>query len=211
MSTEEADAGTAAHGNADRETGTDTDTRDDTDGPADRAEAAKASRPKQRRMRDMALSMAVLLLPIGLFYLGWNWIAADRQVSVVDTGENYTTAASLGLTVIEPALSDDWKPISTDLKVEGEAVTLRTGWYSPEGHGLQLVQTTGPIADVNEGLTGTGTPVDAAGVTWSSYELSSGEAWTAELAGATVVMMAEPDGVDELPELAEGVVDAATG
>lgn len=206
MSTEEAEtgAGTAAENTADG-------AREDAPRSvaADRAEVAKASRPKQRRMRDMALSMAVLLLPIGLFYVGWNWIAADRQVSVVDTSENYTTAASLGLTVIEPALSGEWKAISTDLEVEGEVVTLRTGWYSPEGDGLQLVQTTGPIADVHEELTGAGAPVESGGVTWTSYELSSGEAWAAELAGATVILTAEPDAVNELPELAEGVLEAA--
>ncbi|SDE36374.1 DUF4245 family protein [Glycomyces harbinensis] len=188
-------------------------TADDAPGgdAAARAEAAKSSRPKQRRMRDMALSLAVLLIPIGLFYVGWNWVASDRQVSVVDTTEHYATAASLGLTVIEPQLGEDWQTISTDLAVEGEFVTLRTGWYSPEGDGLQLAQTTGPIEDVNEELTGAGTPVESGGVSWASYELSSGEAWVAELAGATVVLTAEPDGVNELPDLAEGVAEAVDG
>jgi hypothetical protein len=208
MSTEEvkAETGTAAEAGS----GADAAPRD-RDGAEERAEAAKASRPKQRRMRDMAMSMAVLLVPIGLFYVGWNWIASDRQVSVVDTSENYTTAASLGLTVIEPALSEDWKPISTDLEVEGEAVTLRTGWYSPEGDGLQLVQTTGAIADVHEDLTGAGAPVESGGADWTSYELSSGEAWVAELAGATVILTAEPDAVNDLPGLAEGVLEAVNG
>jgi len=198
MSTEEVkvEAGTAAEPAA------------EVDG-ADAAEAAKSARPKQRRMRDMALSLAVLLVPVGLFYWGWNWIASDRQVSVVDTTENYATAAALGLAVVEPELGDEWKPISTDLAVDGELVTLRTGWYSPEGDGLQLVQTTGPATEVNEDLDGVGTPAEAGGIEWAVYELSSGEAWMAELGGATVILTAEPDGVNELPDLAEGVADAA--
>ncbi len=171
--------------------------------------AVSPKRPKPRRMRDMAMSMAVLLIPIGLFYAGWQWVAADRQVSVVDTTEDYATAASLGLAVIEPELSEDWKPISSDLAVEGETVTLRTGWYSPEGDGLQVVETNGAAADVNEDITGAGTPVEAAGIEWAAYDLSSGEAWVAEIGGETVVLSAEPDGENELPELAEGVVAAA--
>ncbi|RRR97552.1 DUF4245 family protein [Glycomyces terrestris] len=172
------------------------------------AEAVKAARPKHRRMRDMALSMAVLLVPLGLVYWGWGWIAADRQVSVVDTAGNLATAASLGLPAIEPELSEDWKPISTHLAAEGETATLRTGWYSPDGNGLQMSETSGAATEVDEDLTGAGTPVEAGGIQWTSYELDSGEAWVAEIDGATVVLSAEPDGIPDLDELAEGVAAA---
>lgn len=177
------------------------------DGAAD--EAVKPARPKQRRMRDMALSMAVLLVPIGVFYVGWQWVASDRQVSVVDTTENHATAASLGLAAIEPELADEWKAISTDLAVEGETVTLRTGYYSPEGHGLQLAETNGTAADVNEDLTGAGTPVEAAGIEWAAYESATSETWVAEIGGETVVISAEAEGADDLAELAEGVAAGA--
>ncbi|MDA1358709.1 DUF4245 family protein [Glycomyces luteolus] len=182
-------------------------------GPADaaaaNADAARSARPKQRRMRDMAMSMAVLLVPIGLFYVGWEWVASDRQVSVVDTTENHSTAASLGLAAIEPELSEEWKAISTDLAVDGEQVVLRTGYYSPDGHGLQLSETNGTAADVNEDLTGAGTPVEAAGIEWAAYESDDSETWVAEIGGETVVLSAEADGAGELPELAEGVAAAA--
>jgi hypothetical protein len=166
------------------------------------------TRPKPRRMRDMAMSLAVLLVPLGLFFVGWGWLATDRQVSVVDTTEDYATAKSLGLMVIEPELAEEWKPISTDLAAEGERVTLRTGWYSPEGDGLQMVETNGTAAEVNADLTGPGTPVEAGGIEWATYELGHGAAWVAELEGETVVLTAEPDGVNELPELAAAVADA---
>jgi hypothetical protein len=178
------------------------------DGAGD-GEAVKPARPKQRRLRDMAMSMAVLLVPIGLFYVGWNWLASDRQVSVVDTTENHATAASLGLAAIEPELDEEWKAISTDLAVDEETVTLRTGYYSPEGNGLQLAETNGSLADVNEDLSGAGTPVEAAGIEWAAYETGNGETWVAEIGGETVVLSAEPDGVADLPELAEGVAEAA--
>jgi hypothetical protein len=201
MSTEKVEAERAAD---------DTVENDATDGPTAPAEgeAPAPARPKQRRMRDMAMSMAVLLVPIGLFYAGWQWVASDRQVSVVDTTENHATAASLGLAAIEPELGEEWKAISTDLAVDGETVVLRTGYYSPDGHGLQLAETNGALADVNEALTGTGTPVEAAGITWAAYETNAGETWTAEIGGETVVLSAEPDGIPDLPELAEGVAEA---
>ncbi|MFB9660988.1 DUF4245 family protein [Glycomyces mayteni] len=173
------------------------------------AESAKAKRPKPRRMRDMALSMAVLLVPLGLVYWGWGWIAEDRQVSVVDTGENYATAASLGLPAIEPELGEDWKPISTHLAADGTVTTLRTGWYSPDGNGLQVAETSGDPTAVDEGLTGAGTPVESAGIEWASYDLDSGEAWVAVIDGATVVLSAETDGTGDLDALAAGVAAAS--
>ncbi|SDL62887.1 Protein of unknown function [Glycomyces sambucus] len=172
-------------------------------------EAAKSARPRHRRMRDMALSMAVLLVPLGLVYWGWGWLAEDRQVSVVDTGENYAAAASLGLPAIEPELSEDWKPISTHLAAGEGVTTLRTGWYSPDGNGLQMSETDGAATEVDEGLTGAGTPVEAGGIEWAAYELDSGEAWVAEIDGTTIVLSAEPDGIPDLEELAEGVAAAA--
>jgi hypothetical protein len=171
--------------------------------------AVKPTRPKPRRMRDMAMSLAVLLVPLGLFFAGWQWVAADRQVSVVDTTEDYATASSLGLQVVEPALADGWKPISTALAVDGDRVTLRTGWYSPEGDGLQVVETNGTAADVNEAIAGAGTPAEAGGITWAAYELDGGgAAWVAESDGETFVLTADPDGVNELPELAAAVAEA---
>ena len=170
-----------------------------------KAAAEPTPRPKQRRMRDMALSLAVLLVPLGIFLWAWNWASADRDVSVVDTSEDYMNAESLGLDTVLPELSEDWKPISSATSAEGEAVTLRTGWYSPDGHGLQLVQTNGPVEAVHEEITGSGESVSAGGIAWSAFDIADGEAWVAETGTATIVLVAEPDGVPELPELAEGV------
>ncbi|GAB3649433.1 hypothetical protein GCM10028833_17130 [Glycomyces tarimensis] len=156
-------------------------------------------------MRDMALSLAVLLVPLGIFYWAWNWASPDREVSVVNTAEDYMSAESLGLDPVEPELSDDWKAISSALATADEAVTLRTGWYSPDGHGLQLVQTNGPVDEVHDEIDGAGEPVTAGGTAWSAYDIADGEAWVAELGGSTIVLLAEPDAVPELPELAEGV------
>src|SRR5690606_37086959 len=140
--------------------------------PAAAAPAAgpeTARRPKQRRMRDMALSLAVLLVPLGLFYWVWDWAATGREVSVVDTSQDYLAAESLGLETVEPELSEEWKAISSALATEEEAVTQRTGWYSPEGHGMQLVQTTGPAEAVHDELTGPGEAVEAGGLEWAAY------------------------------------------
>lgn len=173
---------------------------------AEESAAKAARRPKPRRLRDMALSLAVLLVPLGLFYWVWDWAATDREVSVVDTSQNYLAAESLGLETVRPDLSGEWKAISSALATEDEAVTLRTGWYSPEGYGMQLVQTTGPVDAVHEELAGTGEPVEAGGLEWVAYDLAEGRAWVVDLDASSVVLTAERDAVAELPELAEGVV-----
>lgn len=161
-------------------------------------------------MRDMVLSLAVLLVPLGIFYAVWNWAAEDRRVSVVDTSEDYLTAESLGMEVIRPDLSEEWKPISSSLESQSdgrnEDIVLRTGWYSPEGGGLQVVQIDGDSERVfAEQLTGPGDPVEVGGVQWATYLTDDGTAWLAELAGSDVVLLADADGRAELPELAEGV------
>ncbi|WP_460539337.1 DUF4245 family protein [Glycomyces halotolerans] len=166
---------------------------------------APQRRPKQRRLRDMALSMAVLLVPLALFYGAWNWASGDRDVSVVNPAEDYAAAESLGLVVVRPELSEEWRPISSALATTEETVTLRTGWYSPEGDGLQLVQTTGEPEAVDEAFAGAGESVEAGGIAWAVFDFGDGEGWVAEAAGSTVILTAEPDGVDELGELAEGV------
>ncbi len=174
---------------------------------AEEPAGAKAGRrPKPRRLRDMALSLAVLLVPLGLFYWMWGWAATDREVSVVDTSQDYLAAESLGLDAVRPDLSGEWRAISSAMALEGEAVTLRTGWYTPEGYGMQLVQTTGPVEAVHEELTGSGEPVEAGGLEWAAYDLAEGGAWVVDLETSSVVLTAERDAVAELPELAEGVV-----
>ncbi|MCH7232006.1 DUF4245 domain-containing protein [Glycomyces sp. L485] len=167
--------------------------------------AEPTSRPKQRRMRDMALSLAVLLVPLAVFYWAWNWAASDREVSVVDTSEVYMNAASLGLDAVHPELPEEWKPISSALATADDAVTLRVGWYSPDGHGFQFVQTTGPVDEVDDRLTGAGEPVSAGAMDWAAYDTDAGEAWVAESAGSSIVLLAESDGAGELPQLAGGV------
>ncbi|WP_026922655.1 DUF4245 family protein [Glycomyces arizonensis] len=184
---------------------------DAAEGPA--ASAAPAGRApgkrvKPRRMRDMAMSLAVLLVPLGIFLWAWDWAAEDRQVSVVDPSEDYMAAEGLGIEVVRPELSEEWKPISSVLAADAEAVTLRTGWYSPDGYGLQLVQTTGPVDDVDEELTGSSESIEAAGLEWDAYDTAEGEAWVTVLDASTVVLTAEQDAIGELPELAEGVATA---
>ncbi|WP_100449003.1 DUF4245 family protein [Glycomyces xiaoerkulensis] len=166
---------------------------------------ASHTRPKQRRLRDMVLSLAVLLVPLGIFLGVWQWAADDRQVSVADTSADYAAAEGLGLAPVHPELPEQWRPISSALAAGEEAVTLRTGWYSPEGAGLQLVQTDGEAAEVNEAVAGAGEPVEAAGIEWSSYDIPEGEAWVMESERLTVILTAETDGIAELPELAAGV------
>jgi hypothetical protein len=170
--------------------------------------AAPSRRPKQRRWRDMALSLAVLAVPLVLFIVAWQW-AADRPVSVVDPSEDYAVARAYGIDAVEPDLPDGWRTVSSTLAhgggAEGPAL-LRVGWYSPDGHGFQVVQTRdAALTQIDESIAETGDTVDIDGATWAVYRTDAGTAWVAESTELTVVLLTDADGLPELPELARGV------
>ncbi|QSB04638.1 DUF4245 family protein [Natronoglycomyces albus] len=179
-------------------------------------------RPKQRRFRDMSMSLAVLLVPLALVFVAWNWLAQDRSVSMIDPSGTYVSAQGAGLDVRVPQLSDDWKPISQAFSSrQGEnedAVVARVGWYSPEGEGYQVVQTTASIEEyVSIEFPGGATlreTTDVAGERWTVY-LGAGSvlAWVSELDGVTVAMLAQQGETNDIEQLAAGLaegIDVAT-
>ena len=94
-----------------------------------------------RRPRDMILSLAVLLVPIGLFFVAWNFLTSDSQVRVIDPSAAFQEASGSGLAVVRPdGLGADWKPVSSAVSHEG-GVTVRVGYQTPDGNGIQLVET----------------------------------------------------------------------
>lgn len=122
----------------------------------------------------MILSLAVLLAPIGAFFLLWNFLTADEQVREIDPSGDYSQAAGLGLDVREPSgLSEEWKPVSSGVSHEAGAVTLRVGYHTPDGAGIQLIESDGPseetmLQELGEAPRPSGS-VAAGGREWLSY------------------------------------------
>jgi hypothetical protein len=99
-------------------------------------------RTPERRPRDLALSLAVLLVPILLVVLLFQYIGADDEVTVVDPGPAIAQAAEAGLDVVAPGdLPAGWRPVSAVTREEAGGVTLRLGYITASGGFLQLVQS----------------------------------------------------------------------
>jgi hypothetical protein len=93
----------------------------------------------------MLLSLAVLLVPIAVIFLGWRFLTGGTDASPIDPRPSYDEASGAGLDVREPSgLGDDWVPISQDVNQSGGAVTLRVGFYTPDEAGAQLIESDGP-------------------------------------------------------------------
>ncbi|MFD0556376.1 DUF4245 domain-containing protein [Stackebrandtia endophytica] len=139
----------------------------------------KPSGRPDRRPRDMVLSLAVLLVPIGVIFLVWGFLTSETPVSEIDPTPAYIQAEGLGLDVTEPeGLSQEWRPLSSGVNQADGLVTLRVGYYTPSGGGMQFIASQVDSAELIEAelnqsprLLG---PVTVGDVTWQSYVTAKG-------------------------------------
>lgn len=127
----------------------------------------------ERRPRDLVFSLAVLLVPIALVLLFFQFIGGDREVTVVDPRPAIAEAKAAGLPAVAPrGLPDGWKPTSAVTRVKGGAVTLRIGYVSPSGGFAQLIESNADAASLLRGELGGNRPdgtVKLAGRDWQRY------------------------------------------
>ena len=160
-----------------------------------------------RSPKDMAMSLLVLLIPIALM-IGFSRFIGGEEPTVVDPTEAVTQARTAGLAVREPAdLSTEWRTLTARARTEEGSTTLRIGYQSPDGEGVQVVQSNAPADQLlrNE-LTDNAQPqgqVVLADETWQLYSARRNEQayvlLTPEL--TVVVVGSAPDA--ELRELAQ--------
>lgn len=127
-----------------------------------------------RRPRDLMFSLAVLLVPIGLVLLFFQFVGGDREVTVVDPGPAIAEARAAGLSVAAPqGLADGWKPTSAVTRIKDGTVTLRIGYVSPSGGFVQLVESNADAAELlRDELGGGGRPgrvAELGGRSWQTY------------------------------------------
>ena len=134
-----------------------------------------------RSPRDMATALLVLLVPILLVIGAYRIFLDGDQPTVVDPAPTVAEARAAGaFPVAEPTgLDRDWRPVSAVFRRAADGATLRLGYVSPSGGGVQLVQSSLPVAQLlptelsrtlpPEGIT----PVD--GRDWQRYPARPGE------------------------------------
>ncbi|MGH3712741.1 MAG: DUF4245 domain-containing protein [Micromonosporaceae bacterium] len=133
-----------------------------------------ATSPSERRPRDLVWSLAVLLVPIGLVLLFFQYVGGDQEVTVVDPAPAIAEARTAGLAVAVPGeLPDGWKPTSAVTRTQSGTVTLRIGYVSPSGGFVQLVESDADAAGLLRQELGGGKRPDGVaeigGASWQTY------------------------------------------
>ncbi|MEU5938346.1 DUF4245 domain-containing protein [Micromonospora sp. NPDC047548] len=138
--------------------------------PARREKARSERSPK-----DMALSLLVLLVPIALLLAFYRGFLGGEQPTVINAAPAYEQARSANaFPVSEPAgLSSGWRTVSASYRTVEGGANLRVGYLTPEGRGVQLVQSTVPAEKLLPAeLTAEGQPqgpTDLNGRSWQRY------------------------------------------
>jgi hypothetical protein len=141
-----------------------------TDTPTSKPEPPPAARPG-RPARDMALSLAALLIPIFLLLGAYKLVfSGDAPIPYDASGTWATARHSARFPVLEPAgLPPKWTVISATF---GDG-TLRVGYVTPGGAGLQLVESEQAVDTLLPAELGTdarpGNLVTIGGRQWREY------------------------------------------
>lgn len=151
--------------------------------PADpaAAEVVAAAARSERSPKDMALSLLVLLVPIALLIGFYRVFLGGDQPAQVDPAPTIAQARSINaFPVSEPVgLAAGWQSVTATLQRPAGAATLRLGYLSPDGEGVQLVQSNVPAEQfLPTELTGKGQPqgvTEVRGRNWQRYTARAGE------------------------------------
>ncbi|GAA2058119.1 hypothetical protein GCM10009779_55430 [Polymorphospora rubra] len=165
----------------------------------------------ERSPKDMAISLLVLLVPIALVFGFYRiFLGADEPV-VIDPAPAVAQARSAGaFEVIDPTGVDDgWRPVTANFNGADGSATLRVGYVSPEGEGVQLVQSDVPAETLlPQELTADGQPqgvIEIGGRTWQRYTARPGERALVLLEPERTVMVVGSATEAELRDLADAL------
>jgi hypothetical protein len=162
----------------------------------------------ERSPRDLAISLLVLLVPILLFLVFYRVVLGGDQPVRVDPAPAIAEArAADAFPVSEPAgLRTSWRPVNATVQTADGFRTLRIGYVSPEGSGVQLVQSNMPAerllpAELTSNAQAQGV-TKVAGRDWQRYSARAGERALVLLQPGRTVIVVGDAAEDELRDLA---------
>ncbi|NLU79344.1 DUF4245 domain-containing protein [Micromonospora sp. HNM0581] len=185
--------------------------------PADRAPDDEPVPPpapaakNERSPRDMAISLLVLLIPIALLIAFYRGFLGGDTPTTVDPAPAFEQAKLAGaFPVSEPAeLGGGWRAVRATYRTAEDGATLRVGYVTPEGRGLQLVQSNVPPDRLLPAeLTDEGRPqgrTDLGAGTWQRYTARGNEQALVLLQPERTVIVVGDARDNELRELATAV------
>ncbi|MET8249973.1 DUF4245 family protein [Micromonospora sp. NPDC005197] len=152
---------------------------DDATGAGERSapppRVAAAATKAERSPKDMAISLLVLLIPIALLLAFYRGFLGGDQATTVDPAPAIEQARSANIfPVSEPhGLGSGWRTVSARYQTVEGGANLRIGYLTPEGRGVQLLQSNVPAeqllpAELTDQSQPQG-PTELAGRTWQRY------------------------------------------
>ncbi|MEH1015389.1 DUF4245 domain-containing protein [Micromonospora sp. CPCC 206060] len=161
-----------------------------------------------RSPKDMAISLLVLLIPIALLLGFYRVFLGGDEPTTVDPAPVITQARSANaFPVSEPAgLAAGWRTVSARYQPVDGGATLRLGYLSPDGRGVQVVQSNvAPEKLLPAELTREGQPQGTTqldGRSWQRYTARSNEQALVLLEPNRTVIVVGAAREQELRELA---------
>jgi Protein of unknown function (DUF4245) len=137
----------------------------------------------------MALSMAVLLVPVFLLLVGYRVFFAGDAPIAVDAGETYATAKhDAHFTILEPVdLPPGWTSIAAKFELADSGSVLRVSYVPPDRTGLQLVESNQAVDSFLPDEVGSdsqpGNLIDINNLQWRVYPVAKGGGRALVLAG----------------------------
>jgi len=159
----------------------------------------------------MALSLLVLVIPVLLIVVTYRFLHNGDQPVVVDPGPaiEEATAANRFPVAVPAGLDAGWRPVSAVFRTGEDGATLRLGYLSPTGAGLQVVESDAPSGGLVARELGTDARdrgsdrVD--GHEWRRYTARKGEnALVLAESGRTIVIVGDAP-LDQVRTLAASV------
>jgi len=159
----------------------------------------------------MAISLLVLLVPIALLLAFYQVVLGGDEPVRVDPAPAVAQARASGaFPVSEPTgLDSGWRPVSAVFQSADGGRTLRIGYISPEGRGIQVVQSNVPPDKLLPAeLKGNGQAqgvTEVAGRDWQRYSARPGERALVLLEDRRTVLIVGDAAEGELRSLASAL------
>jgi Protein of unknown function (DUF4245) len=158
------------------------------------------TRRTSRPVRDMAISLLVLLIPVAFVVVLFR-LRGGEDVVVVDPAPAISQAARSFPALAPHGLPDGWRTVLATAQRESDGNVLRVGYVTPDNGALQLVESTEPleellIRELGDQTRPTG-PVTVNGVDWRSYDVRTSEkALVRADTGRTIIVIGKANAAD---------------
>lgn len=180
--------------------------------PEEPSQPVRLGKREGRSPRDMALSLAVLIVPIALLMLFYHFMLDGDAPASIDPSATIQEAQQAGaFTVAAPTgLSDGWHAGSATWVKQANGSTLRIGYTDPDRDPVQLVESSVPADTLLKAeLTSKAQPLMTSYRTengvWRLYSARSGEtALVLSDTGRTIIVIGKAD-VSSLEKLASSL------